>query len=71
MKRNLHPLDRVIRGVVGIVFTGFALFNGNYLEEPVLEVLIGVFGALNLVSLLSGWCPVYHVAGISTYKDKK
>jgi hypothetical protein len=71
MKRNLHLVDRIIRGVVGIVFTGFALFNGDYLEEPVLEVLIGVFGALNLISLLSGWCPVYHVAGISTYKVKK
>ncbi|MBU2239884.1 MAG: DUF2892 domain-containing protein [Gammaproteobacteria bacterium] len=70
MKRNLHPADRIIRGVVGIVFTGFALFNGDYLEEPVLEVLIGVFGVLNLISLFSGWCPVYHVAGISTYKDK-
>ncbi|MBU2414369.1 MAG: DUF2892 domain-containing protein [Gammaproteobacteria bacterium] len=71
MKKNLHLVDRIIRGVVGIVFTGFALFNGDYLEEPVLEVLIGVFGALNLISLLSGWCPVYHVAGISTYKVKK
>jgi hypothetical protein len=71
MKKNLHLVDRIIRGVIGVVFTGFALFNGDNLEEPVLEVLIGVFGALNLISLLSGWCPVYHVAGISTYKVKK
>tara|TARA_R110001606_G_scaffold126312_8_gene260162 strand:- start:941 stop:1156 length:216 start_codon:yes stop_codon:yes gene_type:complete len=70
MKKNLHPLDRAIRGVVGIVLTGFALFNGDYLDEPVLEVLIGVFGVLNLISLLSGWCPVYHFAGISTCKNK-
>ncbi|MBU1296238.1 MAG: DUF2892 domain-containing protein [Gammaproteobacteria bacterium] len=70
MKKNLHLVDRIIRGVIGVVFTGFALFNGDNLEEPVLEVLIGVFGVLNLISLFSGWCPVYHVAGISTYKDK-
>ncbi|QUX93208.1 DUF2892 domain-containing protein [Marinomonas sp. A3A] len=71
MKKNLHPLDRAIRGVVGIVFTGFAVFNGDYLQEPILEVLIGIFGALNLISLLFGWCPVYHFAGISTDKSKK
>ncbi|WP_421856501.1 YgaP family membrane protein [Marinomonas sp.] len=71
MKKNLHPLDRAIRGVVGIVFTGFALFYGDYLDEPVLEVLIGVFGVLNLISLLFGWCPVYHFSGISTCKNKQ
>lgn len=70
MKKNLHPFDRAIRGVIGVVFTGFALFNGDYLEEPILEALIGVFGALNLISLLSGWCPIYHVAGISSCKNK-
>lgn len=70
MKKNLHPFDRTIRCVIGVVFTGFALFNGDYLEEPILEALIGVFGALNLISLLSGWCPIYHVAGISSCKNK-
>lgn len=71
MKKNLHPVDRTIRGIIGLFFTGFALFNGAYLEEPVLEVLIGIFGVLNLISLLSGWCPVYHLAGINTSHDKK
>ncbi|MGB0784264.1 MAG: YgaP family membrane protein [Marinomonas sp.] len=70
MKKNLNSLDRIIRGVVGIVFTGFALFNGEYLQKPILEVLLGVFGALNLISLFFGWCPVYHLAGINTYKKK-
>ncbi|QUX97321.1 DUF2892 domain-containing protein [Marinomonas sp. CT5] len=70
MKRNLHPLDRVIRGVIGIIFTGLALLNGDHIEEPILEASIGLFGVLNLISLFSGWCPIYHVAGISTCKDK-
>ncbi|RNF51417.1 DUF2892 domain-containing protein [Marinomonas hwangdonensis] len=71
MKKNLHPIDRSIRGIIGLLFTGFALFNGAYLEEPVLEVLIGVFGVLNLISLFFGWCPVYHLAGINTSDNKK
>jgi hypothetical protein len=31
--------------------------------------LLGVFGSLNLVSLILGWCPVYFLAGISTKSD--
>ncbi|MEQ5806865.1 DUF2892 domain-containing protein [Alteromonas sp. NFXS44] len=64
--QNLNTLDRSLRGVIGVLFTAFALFNGNIIEEPVIEVLIGIFGFLNLISLFTGWCPVYHVAGIST-----
>ncbi|WP_374211873.1 YgaP-like transmembrane domain [Alteromonas gilva] len=31
-----------------------------------IEVLLRVFGVLNLISLFFGWCPVYQIAGIST-----
>ncbi|MCW4631072.1 MULTISPECIES: YgaP family membrane protein [Marinomonas] len=71
MKKNLHPLDRSIRGVIGILFTGIALFNGDLLNDPLLETLIGIFGSLNLISLAFGWCPVYHLANISTCKEKE
>ena len=64
--QNLCLLDRVARGCIGVGVTGFALFNGGLLEEPVVEVLLGVFGVLNLISFGTGWCPVYHVANIST-----
>lgn len=79
MTKNLHPLDRYLRGVVvswcrgviGVLVIGFALFNDNYLEEPILEILLILFGILNLISLINSWCPVYHLTGISTCKTKK
>ena len=71
MKKNLHPLDRILRGIIGVLVIVFALFNGDYLEEPILEILLGIFGLLNLISLVSSWCPIYHIAGISTCKIKK
>jgi uncharacterized membrane protein len=70
MMKNLHPIDRIARGVIGIVIIGFLLLNNSYLQEPILEILLAIFGGLNLVSLISGWCPVYHLAGISTCKNK-
>ncbi len=70
MMKNLHPIDRMARGVIGIVILGFLLLNNGYLQEPILEILLVAFGVLNLVSLISGWCPVYHLAGISSCKNK-
>ncbi|WP_218310304.1 YgaP family membrane protein [Alteromonas antoniana] len=64
--QNLNTLDRSLRGIIGIVVTAFALFNGDYIEEPIIEILLGIFGLLNLISLFSGWCPIYHLAGIDT-----
>tara|TARA_R110002167_G_scaffold161571_2_gene357775 strand:- start:789 stop:998 length:210 start_codon:yes stop_codon:yes gene_type:complete len=69
MMKNLHPIDRMARGVIGIVILGFLLLNAGYLQEPILEILLVAFGVLNLVSLISGWCPVYHLAGISSCKN--
>ena len=66
MTKNLSNIDRFLRGLVGIIVTGFAFFNGNLIQEPILEILLAIFGGLNLISLFSGWCPVYHLAGIST-----
>lgn len=67
--KNLNTVDRSLRGVIGVLFFGFAFLNGELIEEPILEVLIGIFGGLNLISLFTGWCPVYHIAGISTRAD--
>ena len=65
---NLNLLDRSIRGVIGICVTAFALFNGDLIGDVFIEVLLGIFGLLNLISLFTGWCPVYHLAGIDTRK---
>ncbi|MBJ7549914.1 YgaP family membrane protein [Marinomonas ostreistagni] len=70
MKPNLHPWDRILRGVIGVVVIAFGLFNGDFLEEPIIEILIIIFGVLNLVSLATGWCPVYSLANIDTRSKK-
>lgn len=66
IKSNLSNVDRYTRGAIGIGVTAFALFNGSIIEDVFIEVLLGIFGLLNLISLFTGWCPVYQIAGIST-----
>lgn len=65
-KPNLHILDRLARGAIGVSIIFFIMFNGDYLQDPIIEILLFVFGLLNLVSLATGWCPVYSIANINT-----
>lgn len=66
IKQNLHIWDRLARGLIGVFVISFALFNGDILQDIVIESLLVIFGILNLISLATGWCPVYSIAGIST-----
>lgn len=71
LHKNLSVIDRTLRGLVGIIITAFALFNGDFISEPIVEILLLIFGILNLISLTTGWCPVYQLAGINTRSATK
>ena len=62
MTKNIHPIERVVRVVVGIVLTSMAFIGpGNpWFLIGIVPVLTG----------LSGWCPPYQILGISTCKTK-
>ncbi|MDO6566597.1 DUF2892 domain-containing protein [Alteromonas sp. 1_MG-2023] len=66
IQANLSLLDRSLRGAIGICVTAFAFLNGDIIDDVFIEILLGIFGVLNLISLFSGWCPVYQIAGVST-----
>lgn len=66
--RNLNTLDRVTRGVVGVVTLYFGLFGTTFIGDPIVQTILVVFGLANIVSLFTGWCIVYHFVGISTIK---
>ena len=62
MQKNIHPIERVIRVVVGLVLTSMA-FVGP--ANP--WFLIGIVPVL---TGLIGWCPPYQILGINTCKTK-
>jgi hypothetical protein len=67
-KVNLCKLDRIIRGIVSVALIIFAVFWADKIGDVLLQTLIIVFALLNLISFAIGWCPVYKLANISTFK---
>ena len=62
MTKNIHPIERVIRVVVGLVLTSMAFIGP---ANP--WFLIGIVPVL---TGLIGWCPPYQILGINTCKTK-
>lgn len=58
MKKNEANLDRIIRIVIGIGLLSI-VFVGP--QTP-----LGYIGIVPLMTGLMGWCPMYHLFGIST-----
>ena len=66
--RNMGPIDQVFRSLMGLVLIYFGPVSDLLVEDPLSEILMALIGILTLVSAISGYCPVYHVAGINTYR---
>ena len=62
MKKNIHPVERVIRVVVGIGLIS-CVFVGPQNQWFWL-------GLVPLATGMMGWCPPYAILGISTCKTK-
>lgn len=63
MKKNIHPMERVIRIVGGLVLTSLAFVG------PANSWFL--LGLIPLATGLLGWCPPYAMLGISTCPKKE
>jgi len=59
---NIHPVERVIRGVAGLFILSLVVWGPRSAW--------GLLGILLLATALSGWCPPYSLLGISTCGKK-
>ncbi len=61
MKKNVgHPLDKALRGVVGIALLSLiAILQGDIRW-------IGLIGIIPIVTVFIGWCPGWALLGINT-----
>lgn len=62
MKKNVHPVERTIRIVVGLILTSMAFIGP---ANPWF-----LLGLIPLATGLLGWCPPYAMLGISTCPKK-
>lgn len=65
--RNLHTIDRILRIVIGSVLVYIGFIDGTIITNELLSILLGLFGGVNIVAGIVATCPVYKIAGISTY----
>jgi hypothetical protein len=64
--RNMGTLDRIFRTMMGVAFIYFGPVSDLLITDGLSEALLALVGVLALVSALSGYCPVYHMANISS-----
>lgn len=57
MKKNIHPIERAFRIILGVGMIAFAAVG--------VESSWGYIGIIPLISGLIGWCPAYQLIGFS------
>ena len=62
MTVNIHPIERVIRGIVGLVVLSLVAWGP--------KSLWGLLGLIPLATAVLGWCPPYTLLGINTAGKK-
>lgn len=63
--KNMSNIDRFIRFFLGAGFFYLGFFF-DITDYTVINGLIGLFGAVNMISATISVCPVYTFAGISS-----
>jgi Protein of unknown function (DUF2892) len=66
--RNLSTLDRTVRLTLGLLMLTAGWFG---LWGGVWSIALEVFGWVPLVTALSGWCPIYALLGLRTYRPRQ
>lgn len=70
MNKNCCGLDQFLRtGIgLGLIYIGFV--DTTLIGDTIIATFVGIFGVVNVLSGLSGFCPVYTMAGICTRTTK-
>ncbi|MGZ8514728.1 MAG: YgaP family membrane protein [Candidatus Limnocylindrales bacterium] len=63
LQANVGPIDRIIRMVLGVGLVAVALSGSVAAPLP---IAVWIVAAIALVTGAIGFCPLYHLLGIST-----
>jgi len=68
LERNMHTIDRAARIIVGLACVYIGFFDKSMIGNDLISALVGVFGVVNVGAAILLHCPVYRLAGISSYR---
>lgn len=68
IKRNLHNIDITVRIIVGTALVYICFIDTNYISNDIVRWLLGTFGVVNIIAAALRSCPIYALAGISTFR---
>lgn len=63
MKKNIHPIERALRVIVGLALISMAFIGP---KSPWFFL-----GLIPVITGFIGWCPPYAILGMSTCKMKE
>jgi len=66
ISKNMCLIDRGMRTGLSIFLIYIGFVNTGLVANTALNILLGGFGVLNLLSAVCGWCPVYWLANFNT-----
>lgn len=69
-QRNLHYIDITIRLILGITLIYIGFLDTSIVANGIIRILLGVFGIVNIIAALMRYCPVYKLAGLSTFHKR-
>ncbi len=59
MKKNMGQKDRIVRVILGVTMLVYAVVFQN---------MVGLVGVIPLLTGASGYCPLYSVLGIQSFR---
>jgi hypothetical protein len=67
MTRNMGSIDRVIRGIIGVVLL-IAAFTAGW--SGFWTAVAGIVGIVLIGTAVTAYCPPYQMLGINTFKRR-
>ena len=68
IQRNMNRVDQVFRCVMGLTLIYLGLGTDMLTSDNLSKMLLAAVGAFTLISGITGYCSIYHIAGFNTYK---
>jgi hypothetical protein len=67
MKKNMGPLDRILRSIVALTLIALYILD---IITGTIGIVVVVFASIMLISAIIGNCPPYALMGFNTCKKK-